>query len=158
MASPVGVKVDTRGVRDMAGRFARASANARKVLHEEGKSYVERLGRAVQAEAPARTGALRRSVRTHVEMNGARVHGTIAITAPYARPVIEGSRPHIIRARGGRVLAFQRGGKAIFARVVRHPGTKPNPFPARALRRYPPGPAVRKVVGRITTQLTSGSG
>lgn len=35
-----------------------------------------------------------------------------------------GSRPHIIRPRRARALRFEIGGEVIFARYVRHPGTK----------------------------------
>lgn len=49
-----------------------------------------------------------------------------------ARFLIEGTRPHIIR---GNPLAFLgRGGGLVFARIVHHPGTKPNDFAERAAR------------------------
>lgn len=42
----------------------------------------------------------------------------------YARFVDEGTAPHEIRPRRGAFLRFQIGGQAIFARAVKHPGTK----------------------------------
>jgi hypothetical protein len=52
-----------------------------------------------------------------------------------------GTKPHIIRPRRARVLAFpasgtartlggraRKGGRMAFAKMVRHPGTKPQPF------------------------------
>lgn len=48
--------------------------------------------------------------------------------------VNDGTRPHVIRPRAKQVLRFQVGGRTVFAKVVNHPGTKPNPFLDRALR------------------------
>lgn len=41
--------------------------------------------------------------------------------------------PHI-QPRGGRALRFLVDGRVVFAAYVRHPGTRPNKFLARALR------------------------
>lgn len=92
-------------------------------------------------EAPRRTGNLGRSIRL------GRVSATEAETiagANYAIYVHEGTRPHEIRPRNKKALAFpansgsatlggrvRSGGKVRFAKRVRHPGTKPNPFMLR---------------------------
>lgn len=64
----------------------------------------------------------------------------VKATAGYAAYVELGTRPHVIRARPGHVLAWpakgqarlsgsaRRGAQMIFARKVNHPGTKPYPF------------------------------
>jgi hypothetical protein len=44
-----------------------------------------------------------------------------------------GTRPHIIRPRNGGVLRFPSGGKIHHATLVRHPGTRPNPYLTAAL-------------------------
>ena len=51
--------------------------------------------------------------------------------APYGRFVEEGTRPHVISARNVRALRFSTGGSIVFAKNVKHPGTKP----VRMLRR-----------------------
>jgi hypothetical protein len=51
----------------------------------------------------------------------------------YSLFVHEGTRPHIINARPGGVLAFQSHGQTVFATSVNHPGTAPRPFLRRAL-------------------------
>jgi hypothetical protein len=48
--------------------------------------------------------------------------------------VNDGTRPHIIRPRTKRVLKFTVGGRTVFAKMVRHPGTRARPFLDRALR------------------------
>lgn len=61
-------------------------------------------------------------------------------SASYAGDVEFGTKPHLIRPRNGRVLAWaatsgtrltgsaRRGAAMIFARLVHHPGTRPYPF------------------------------
>ena len=47
--------------------------------------------------------------------------------------VVRGTRPHVIRAVNASVLAFEIAGKMVFTPIVRHPGTKPNPFMQQAV-------------------------
>ena len=48
--------------------------------------------------------------------------------------VNDGTKPHIIRPKNAKALAFKIGGRVVFAKVVHHPGTKAQPFLDRALR------------------------
>jgi hypothetical protein len=57
---------------------------------------------------------------------------SIQALAAYAMYVVEGTAPHEIRPVNASVLAFEVGGKMVFTPLVRHPGTKPNPFMQRA--------------------------
>jgi hypothetical protein len=83
-----------------------------------------------------KTGHLRRSI-----VPGAITRDTATVEArtPYAATVELGSRPHIIRPKRAKVLAWggtrrlsgtlASGSKPThFARVVHHPGTKPYPY------------------------------
>jgi hypothetical protein len=76
-----------------------------------------------KANAPYRTGRLRRSVRV-VKLGP--TSGAIAATAPYAAAVEEGSRSHAIVPRAKRALA----GRTLEHPVagVQHPGTKAQHF------------------------------
>lgn len=47
---------------------------------------------------------------------------------PHTVLVHNGSRPHLIRPRRGRYLRFEVGGRVVYAKLVRHPGFKGNPF------------------------------
>jgi hypothetical protein len=96
-------------------------------------------------EAPRRTGNLGRTIRI------GRVSASEAETiagASYAIYVHEGTRAHDIRPRNRKALAFpadggsatlsgrvRKGGKVRFAKRVRHPGTKANPFMLRGARK-----------------------
>ena len=57
---------------------------------------------------------------------------SIQALAPYAVYVEKGTSPHEIRPVNASVLAFEVGGRVVFTPLVRHPGTKPNPFMQRA--------------------------
>jgi HK97 gp10 family phage protein len=78
--------------------------------------------------APVRSGMLRGSIRKL--SRGQTV--TVGPTVPYAMYVEYGTGPHEIRPVYARCLAFQVGLETVFAAVVQHPGTRPNPFIRRA--------------------------
>lgn len=75
--------------------------------------------------SPVKTGNLRRTI--HVGRVTARSAETIA-GANYARHVEFGTRAHEIRARSGKTLRWKVPGGVRFAKRVRHPGTKAQPF------------------------------
>jgi len=99
----------------------------------------------LKAHAPFRTGALRASIADRAEASPGRMMVVLYATAPQARWVLDGTRPHLIVARNARALRWLGpGGMGVrFARSVRHPGTKPNPFPDRALE------PIRAVIARL---------
>jgi len=73
--------------------------------------------------APVDTGFLRESMRHEV------VDGKLNIHMPeYAFFVEFGTAPHIIKPVNAKSLHWKNGGKDVFAKVVHHPGTDPNPF------------------------------
>jgi len=72
--------------------------------------------------APERTGKLRKSIRRR--LNLARLEGEVGPTVPYAVYVEFGTRPHIIRPVRAQALRFEVEGQIVFAKLVRHPGTK----------------------------------
>ena len=88
------------------------------------------------ANAPYKTGTLRRSITGQVSGAGGSVTGLVGTNVPYAKPVHEGSKPHVIF--GNPWLAW-KGGHPFRARkphnraYVNHPGTTANPFLKRAL-------------------------
>ena len=89
------------------------------------RSNAERL-------APARTGRLRRSIRV-AEGAGGYMVLMGGREAPYAPFVEYGSRPHIIRARRAMALRFEVRGEIVYAKYVRHPGTRAQRILARAI-------------------------
>jgi hypothetical protein len=61
-------------------------------------------------------------------------HVRVESSHPATLYVIKGTRPHVIRPRYRKVLKFTTRGTTVFAKVVHHPGTKPNDFLTKALR------------------------
>jgi hypothetical protein len=52
----------------------------------------------------------------------------------YALAHHEGTAPHVIRPKSGKMLRFVSRGQVVYAHVVNHPGTKANKYLADALR------------------------
>lgn len=60
--------------------------------------------------------------------------GTFTGPRGYALYHHEGTKPHIITPKQGRLLTFTVRGRRVYAKVVKHPGTKGNPYLTRAFR------------------------
>jgi HK97 gp10 family phage protein len=76
------------------------------------------------SRAPVRSGRLLGSIRE--EISG--LEATVGPSVLYALYVEYGTSPHVITPVFSRVLRFEVEGKVIFTPIVRHPGTKPQPF------------------------------
>lgn len=85
-------------------------------------------------EAPKDTGDLMRSITSSLKGK----EGIVRTDLEYAKHVIYGTSAHTITVKNKKVLSDINSGStkkkgAIFGTKVRHPGTKPNNFPARAV-------------------------
>jgi HK97 gp10 family phage protein len=99
------------------------------------RKLIERLAEVAYSEAfygaPWRTGKLARSIVSEIDEDG---EARIIALASHAIFVIRGTAPHEIRPVNASCLAFKAaGGDMVFTKLVRHPGTKPNPFLERAV-------------------------
>ena len=117
----VEVEVSTRGL-EFEETAKRLDSKLRGLL-------VERLAEIAYFEAfygaPWKSGNLARSIVKEVEDD----HAVIRVLARYGIYVVAGTAPHVIRPAGASCLAFRaKSGDMVFTRLVRHPGTKPNPF------------------------------
>ena len=70
------------------------------------------------------------------DSTGAAVYvGDLDDSVPHARYHHDGTNPHTIRPVRARMLRFTvAGGAVVFAHVVNHPGTRPNPYLVDAAR------------------------
>jgi hypothetical protein len=101
--------------------------------------FVRRTARDVRTRAvlycPVDTGTLRNSIREHVDISQRRIVAYVGSDVEYARYVHDGTRPHLIRPRRpGGVLRFTVGTEVVFTTLVRHPGTRAQPFLRRAVQ------------------------
>jgi len=87
------------------------------------------------AHVPVDTGALKAGHKIETRP-GWRFIGPDHAATPYDVFVHGGTKPHTISAPPGGVLAFKVGGKQVFAKSVRHPGTRPQPWAANSMRRW----------------------
>lgn len=128
----------------------KAFDKAPQIAADEMGKLVQKAARDITAEAirqapvnkQAGGGNLRQSIRYRPT---SKVSAIVEATAKYASAVHEGTRPHEIRAVNKKVLADKRRG-IIFGKVVRHPGTRPNPFLQKALDKYE---------GKLNRELTA---
>ena len=70
-----------------------------------------------------------------IEHRGEELSAVIDSIHPATLYVVKGTRPHVIRPRVKKVLRFTVGGRTVFAKLVHHPGTKPNDFLNEALKK-----------------------
>ena len=94
----------------------------------------------MKRRAPVRKGRLRGSIRKRVDL--VNLEAEVGLGVEYAIFVELGTRPHIIRPIRAQALRFEVGGEIVFAKLVRHPGTRPQPFvreTAEAVERRIPG-------------------
>ena len=118
-------------------RLDRAALNrtmeraTRAELREASRQVVARA----KVLAPVRTGRLRSSIRAE-QPRIFSLRGSVKVGSDleYAAMVNDGTRPHIIRPRRARALRFVVGGRVVYAKFVRHPGTRARPFLDRALQ------------------------
>ncbi|KUN37671.1 hypothetical protein AQJ30_15415 [Streptomyces longwoodensis] len=119
-------------VRIETGRIARFLRLRGGRVERKLRERTERVARIAAAEAP---GSMGRYVDWHIETGPRGLEGVITCDHPAVLYVVQGTRPHLIRPRRrGGVLRFEVGGDVVYTRLVRHPGTRPNNFLARALR------------------------
>jgi hypothetical protein len=114
---------------------------ARHLIRQGTKVQVE-----ARTKAPVKTGCLQASILKRYEQGPeGLIVRIVCDTTPcsptrtsYAYFVHEGTKPHVIRARPGGVLAFKwpdgpEGDKVYYLTEVNHPGTKAQPFLRDAL-------------------------
>ncbi|WP_262413993.1 hypothetical protein [Actinacidiphila acidipaludis] len=101
-------------------------------MDREHRERTERVEAIAKAEAP---GSMPDFITYRIEEGPRGLQGVAVCTHPAVRFALDGTRSHTIVPRRAKALRFDIGGRIVFARVVRHPGTRPKNFDARALPR-----------------------
>ncbi|MFG2873289.1 HK97 gp10 family phage protein [Streptomyces sp. NPDC048338] len=118
-------------------RLDRAALNRQLTAsrRRKGDDVARRVVNRAKVLAPVDTGRLRASIRMESRRTFTlKTVWTVGSDVYYAPYVNDGTRPHVIRPKTKQALRFKVGGRVVFARVVNHPGTRPQPFLDRALR------------------------
>jgi hypothetical protein len=93
----------------------------------------------LRRDTPKVTGLLRKSTTVRVVSAGETVAAEAKAETPYAASVIEGARPHIIRAKkpgGSLVFFWPKVGRVVYFKQVSHPGNRPNPYWHNIMQRW----------------------
>lgn len=135
--------IEYSDVTNLSKNLQRASDYAPRIidtwLHRQvGPALVKEM----QLEAPVKTGKLRSEIR---QIDAPRKVTVMPVGIDYNVYVVEGTRPHVIRAKRKKALAWDQHGKKMIRRQVNHPGTKPNPYMTDS---------AKVVMERLTPQLT----
>ncbi|UZR29076.1 hypothetical protein [Methylococcus mesophilus] len=113
-----------------------------KRLGAAGPKAAARLAHAVfeevqdGADAHTKTGALFQSVRLRKAPGGYLIDHDER-RAPHAEFVQWGTKPHVIQPKNRKMLRWAHGKSFVFARFVRHPGYKGDPYMKRAAEDAP---------------------
>lgn len=96
---------------------------------------MERRVRRVEDEARRRApGSMGAGIRSSIQRGpGGDFRGVITSSHPATIFVVYGTRPHLIRPVRAKALRFTVGGRVVYAKLVRHPGTRANNFLAASL-------------------------
>jgi hypothetical protein len=121
--------------------------------------WADLVGPAVRTElkrqAPvgqgANAGQLRDKIRYERRTTATSVQLRFSTGVGYAKYVVGGTKPHVIYPVAARALRFAGRNGTVFARVVHHPGTKANDFPARAL--HVTGPMIQQRLSAAMREL-----
>jgi hypothetical protein len=103
------------------------------LVERDVRRRVRRVETAARRMAPGSMGQGQR-IKGRVERGPEGYRGVVHSTHPATIYVVRGTRPHTIRPKRAKALRFRVGGRTVFAKVVSHPGTKPDDFMSRALR------------------------
>jgi hypothetical protein len=115
-------------------RFGFSWAEAAEVWADEVQPLgLEALKQAAPVGQGPGAGALRNSIRDEREISESAATITFTASVPQAAYVVDGTQPHLIQPRNAQALHWTGPGGSVFAKVVHHPGTRPNNFPVRAL-------------------------
>jgi hypothetical protein len=87
----------------------------------------------LKERTPVVTGTMRDSSRYSRTSRSGGVRLEFTVYTKYSRWVIGGAEPHIIRANAARSLHWTDDMGGHFAKVVHHPGNRPNDYPKQVM-------------------------
>lgn len=130
------VRLSLHGVDRLLDAYSRAPAMVGRTMREAVKDSLDLVQREARTthRYQSRTERLERSVEKAMTGNASGIVFLNEAVAPHAAPIHDGSRPHVIVAKNSPrpVLRWVSGSRFRFAKVVNHPGTRPDPFLHRA--------------------------
>lgn len=122
------IRLELKNLKELKAAFEKAPA----IATEEYARALERSARKIEGDAKrnapvnkqAGGGTLRQLISSRMQ---GKTSAVVESKASYSAYVDQGTRPHTINVINKKVLANRRTGQ-IFGRVVKHPGTRKQPF------------------------------
>ena len=128
------IKIELQNLKELRDAFKKAPEIATGEYAHALERSALKIERDAKRNAPVNKqgggGNLRQLISSRLETPARAV---IEAKAKYSAYVDQGTRPHIIKVINKKVLANRRTGQ-IFGRVVRHPGTRAQPFFTNAVK------------------------
>jgi|SRR5450759_4446143 len=115
-------------MRDLTVRATRVQEAASKQVRLGHVGGGEAMGGFAKSAPKARANLRYSIVKRVIEGSDGMPSILVGSDNPIALLHHEGTKPHIIRPRNAKILAFWAGGSLVFRHVVHHPGTQPNRY------------------------------
>ena len=151
-ADSIHIEISTKELQKALGDFDGFTEQVNKDLKGLIRRSTERVAGMAKRNAPSSMGKLRQSITAKVKG----LTGEVAVNVDHAGAVEFGSKPHEIRPRLKKALAFKPGAGFRFwdesgrvvVKSVKHPGTKAQPFlrPAVESEAKRMGGALKKII------------
>lgn len=131
------VSVEVKGERQVIGKFKAYQVSKRMGIRRIVMETTTRVESSAISRVAADKGNLKKNMGKETYNGG--MAGEVYNTSEYGPHVEFGTRPHEIRPKKGKFLSWLKDGKRIFAKKVRHPGTKAQPFLFPSWEEHRPG-------------------
>ena len=119
------MQIELQGFDRLQAAFHQAPQLVERELNVWVHSTGLHMQREVQIRTPKRDGTLQKSISLGVEQVGKLgVNAEISTSLNYAPSVEYGAKPHDIVPKNGKALMFMMRGVPVFAKRIRHPGSK----------------------------------
>lgn len=152
------ITVEAEGFDDISQNYGEARVRVLGALNRALRSIGRTVTPALKDNTPVRTGRLRNSTRFQVlgQSEDQRLEirqGARTEQGVFYRPFVTGgTAPHEIVPVTKKALRFMVNGTPVFAKRVRHPGTKANPYHVRTVREQMP--AIRGILKEEAVGVT----
>jgi HK97 gp10 family phage protein len=118
---------DAKDLEALVQNFTKAKREVRNEVNKDLAVTAAEVQQQMQQYAPVDTGYLRSQIRVQERSPGQVAIGPVNVH--YALAQEYGSRPHTITAKPGKTLAWRgKDGQMKYAKSVRHPGNRPQPY------------------------------
>lgn len=115
-----------RGLDQLNAKLDRIPAMLERVAKAGARRFLTRVQAAARSRVNVDSGLTRDSIVT--EMAPDELSGRTGSNSRIAAIVHFGTRAHSIAPRRAAALRMNIGGRTVYAKAARHPGTAPNPF------------------------------